>query len=91
MQIITNNHWRNLEYGYQLSESERAEFDYLEDIDSANFIRYKGRVYDLGEFMRAPEPLATDWDGYRSDSFFSGVVIKLSQCGDACKIGLCLC
>ena len=91
MQIITNNHWRNLEYGYQLSESERAEFDYLDDIDSADFIRYKGHVYYLGEFLHAPEPLAADWDGYTADSFFSGVVIKLSRDGEQYKIGLCLC
>jgi len=85
MQIITNNQWRNFLYGYELSESEKANFDWVDDIDSADFIRYRGRLYQLGQFMRAPESLE-GWHGYHGDSFFSGVLIRVSSDGEQYQI-----
>jgi hypothetical protein len=32
-------------------------------------------------------PELKDWDGYQSDSYFSGVVIKISPDGEQYKIG----
>lgn len=77
--IRTNRHWRNLTYGYELTARERSDFDYIDadDFDSHDFIRYRGRVYDIDEFT------ATDqfpgWEGCLSDSFFSGIVIRLDH------------
>ena len=86
MEIITNNKPRQLTYGYELSEREKVEFDYInpDDFDSHDFIRYKGNVYDPDEFMRidkciAPHPQREgweNWDGYMSDTFFSGILVK---------------
>lgn len=86
MKIVCNNVPRNLIYGFELSEEERAEFDYIDDeqISSHAFFRYKGAIYDMGEFARidraiAPHPQRDGWerfDGYASDSFFSGVLVK---------------
>jgi hypothetical protein len=84
--IITNNVPRDVLDGYDLTLGERAEFDYLDwsaieqGEDSASFFRYKGEVYDLGEFGHTfgmPEfsPIRA-WDGYISDSFFSGIVVR---------------
>ena len=85
MEIITNHQPRLMLYGSELTEKERAEFDYMDDIEEGKFFRYKGRVYDLGEFLiiddNAPEKMRV-WDGYSSDSYFSGVLIKVSDCGD---------
>ena len=82
MTIRTNNQERALVSGYELTASQKADFDYLDDIDSADFVIYKGHVYDIGEFMRVETdgPLQ-GWHGYSADSFFSGVLIKLSDCG----------
>jgi hypothetical protein len=87
--IRTNNVPRSVIYGYELTEKERAEFDYLEDIDNAQFFRFKGSAYDIGEFsriiatgskrchpMESDNPAFAGWAGYLSDSFFSGVLIK---------------
>lgn len=79
--IVTNNAPRILKYGYELPAKLRADFDYMteEELSSADFMVYKNQWYDLGEFMRVPEnsELAKQgWQGYASDSFFSGVVIK---------------
>ena len=78
MQIITNNIPRQLIYGYELTDKEKSNFDYLDDIDSHNFIKYKGFIYDVGEFMSTYNmDSLKDWDGYSSDSYFSGVLIKI--------------
>jgi len=85
--IITNNVPRPIIDGWNLNEKERAEFDYInwkavdEGNDSASFFRYKGELYDLNDgFMTtvgvgAPEAFK-EWDGYQSDSFFSGILIR---------------
>ena len=81
-----------------LSEKEKADFDYIkaDDLDSHDFIRYRGALYDPSEFMRCPEsqeaPNAhannlTGWHGYQSDSFFSGVVIRYSDDCEQYQIG----
>ncbi len=98
MKIITNNQYRNMIYGYELSDLERADFDYIDDIDSHGFFRYRGAVYDPSEFMATPhnEPARQElnelanWDGYQSDSYFSGIVIKYSRDYEQVKIGLYL-
>lgn len=83
--VITNNVPRDVIDAYELSESERAVFDYIDwpAIDSGNgsaqFFRYRGELYDLGEFQRWDNPASptrTEWDGVRSDSFFSGVLVR---------------
>ena len=78
MNIITNNHWHNFLYGYELSEKEKEDFDYIDDIDSHDFIRYRGVLYDPSEFLCCPESLFKTWDGYHGDTFFSGVVLRYS-------------
>lgn len=86
MTIKTNNARRPVLSWFELSENEQAEFDYLlEDnrYEMAQFISYKGVIYDLGEFCTTktlPEfnPLYK-WDGYHSDSFYSGVVVRYTD------------
>lgn len=78
MEIITNNKPRFLIYGFELTDKEKSEFDYLDDIETNSFFRYKKQVYNLGEFMRIENiPEFEKWHSYHSDSFFSGVLIKL--------------
>ena len=82
--IITNHHERDFIYGYELPESVRADFDYLDadEIDFHDFIKYRGVYYDPGEFMRCNgviDPDFTGWHGYAPDSFFSGVLIRYSD------------
>ena len=92
MQIITNNHWNDFVYGYELTDTEKADFDYIDEIDSdAYFIRYKGVVYHLEEFMRieySPDELK-DWDGIHNDTFFSGVLIRISDDVEQYQIATC--
>lgn len=86
--IVTNNQWRGIVYGYELSEKSKAEFDYLEFVEGSDdegldreFVRYRGVLYDLNEFIAVPVSLS-DWDGYAPDSYFSGVVVRYNAADD---------
>ncbi len=86
--VITNNVPRDIIDAWELGTKERAAFDYLDwdkiekGEDSASFIRYKGELYDLGDFMRVERsgyPIydwMNKWDGYISDTFFSGILVR---------------
>lgn len=84
--ITTNNVPRDLVYGYELTPKEREEFDYYdtEELESHEFVRYRGWIYDPSEFMAVPRNTCApdgieslqQWDGYQSDSYFSGIVIR---------------
>ena len=97
--IVTNNHWRNFLYGYELPEKVKKDFDWMdkEELETSNFVKYHNCYYSLQDFMsfhntvhygKAPEKgtFGYGYDGYNSDSFFSGVLIKISDCGEMYKI-----
>lgn len=101
IRIITNNVPRPVVDAYELTPAERAEFDYLDwaaieaGSDSASFFRYRGTLYDLGEFSHdygitrgtgLPEHLSR-WDGYQSDSFFSGTLVRFVDDGESVVVG----
>lgn len=110
--IKTNNQPRAVIYGFELTEKEQKEFDYL-DFESeegngvfATFFRYKGELYNLADFVRIEEqgkrtnaftseypkghPLLK-WDGICSDSYFSGLVVKLKDNGESVIVGMYTC
>lgn len=88
--ITTNGVPRDLISAWELTEAERAEFDYhdwaaIEDgRDSAEFFRFRGQLYDLGEFISdwgitrgSGLPHWLDgWHGYASHSYSSGLVVR---------------
>ena len=85
--IRTNGHYRKILDWSELNEKEQEEYAYLEEEGFCGFFRYKGWTYFLGDFMRIGNDAPfTGWDGYHSDSFFSGVLVKYSNCGDAVKV-----
>jgi hypothetical protein len=101
MTTITTNHVpRDILDGYELSADERADFDYIDwtaidaGEDSASFFRYRGSLYDLGEFSTTygmPEfsPLR-QWDGYLGESFFSAIVVRYCDDHERVVVGLAL-
>lgn len=92
MKIKTDRKWKNVIYGYELPRKWRSEFDWLPDdeYEMGAFVKYKGNVYHNSEFIRieacAPKEFR-NWDGYISDTFFSGVVIRFSDDGEKYQIG----
>lgn len=99
--VRTNNVPRLLIDAYQLTTAERADFDYLNwttidaGEDSATFFRFRGQLYDLGEFTAdygitrgkgLPAHLAK-WDGYMAESAFSAVVVRYCADNDYIVVG----
>ena len=102
MTIKCNNVPRDVLYWHDLSEKERKEFDYFASDATqagASFFRYKGLVYDLGEYMRidktiAPHPQRPMWerfDGYAGDSFFSGTLVRYVDDGERVIVATYFC
>jgi len=88
MKITTNHNRLRILDSWDLTVKEAEQFDYLdwdklrEGTDSASFFRFKGEVYDLGEFQRITQndySEIKDWDGYLSDSYFSGMLVKYAK------------
>jgi len=87
--ISTNGQERFLMDAYQVpAEILADQFDYLEE-GEGSFFQYRGCWYEMGDFMttQGSTQALGDWDGYRSDSYFSGVLIKLSNDGESIKVG----
>tara|TARA_R110000772_G_scaffold68730_4_gene152299 strand:+ start:2858 stop:3148 length:291 start_codon:yes stop_codon:yes gene_type:complete len=86
--IQTNNHYRETIDWFDIPDKVKPDFDYLDDPEQANFFKYRGRYYELGQFMRIehhPDTAFSSWDDYHSDSAFSGILVKYSSCGDGIK------
>jgi len=90
IRVITNNVPRPIIDDYELTEAERADFDYLDwpaierGEESASFFRFRGQLYDLGEFSAdygitkgsgLPDHLSR-WDRYMSEHAFSALVVR---------------
>lgn len=84
--IITNNQPRELLTSHDLSDSERQDFDYYSDSEldelGYHFFRYRGQVYSMDNFMRTNSDELSDWDGVQGMTYFSGVLVKYTECGD---------
>ena len=91
MEIKTDRKWKQLKYFYELTDKQKGELDWIKD-DLAPVFVYKNWPYSLDEFMRITDEAdgLKGWDGYLSDTFFSGVVIKLSSDGEMYQVGLFL-
>ena len=84
LDIISNHQPRELLAFYELPEPIRqTEFDYVTDEmeqHTPRVFQYRDWWYDSHEFMACSGiPELSDWHGYQSDSFFSGVVIRYTE------------
>ena len=68
-------------------EVEGMNDDQIGDLCSMQFVKFRGVWYDVSDFITTcpgpwnhglPEEFR-QWDGYASDSFFSGVLIKYAR------------
>ena len=83
--VITNNVPRQILYWYELTDKQKSDLCHYDDIEDSSFFVYRGRAYDLNDFMRGGP---TGWDGYRADSYFSALVVRLLHNGESVVVGL---
>lgn len=103
MQIVSNHHSRPILSAYDLSQKEASDADIcLDSTDS--FIRYRGEIYSLSDFVRISKPGSegglfafydfdnsfSDWQGILSESAFSAMLIRISDDSETAVIGLAL-
>tara|TARA_Y100001972_G_scaffold11230_1_gene12185 strand:+ start:176 stop:484 length:309 start_codon:yes stop_codon:yes gene_type:complete len=102
MQVITNNHERQFVYRYDVPASVLAnDLDWTtEEEHLGGYFCYRGTWYHVDQFMSfhgvawiqsAYEVHSDQWDGYHGDSYFSGVLIKLSEDCETYRVGTYLC
>jgi hypothetical protein len=102
VKVYTNNHHRQFIYYHNLPDKYKqqveSDYDYLGDDQKYDqWIIYREDLYHTSDFMSLHNQFHTSqamrdnfstWDGYMSDSFFSGVVIRLhdncTRCSDQC-------
>ena len=83
MNIITNNHQRQMACLAELPDNVRADFDYVNEDERycPRFVRYLGHWYDVYDSQSITRELGFDqfkgWDGIVSETFFSGVLFRL--------------
>lgn len=96
LQITTNNHERFFTYRYDVPEKILQEqFDYQDPEEThCGFFKFKGYWYHIDQFCRFDNGRRSvmpfdfqGWDGYRPDSFYSGVLIKISEDLETFKVG----
>lgn len=83
--IKTNHQWRNLAYRNEVPAKVLADqFSHLDEDETGDgFFCYRGYWYHVSDFMRIENNAdLAGWHGYASDSYFSGVVMKLSEDGE---------
>jgi len=86
MPIITNRHWRQFRYRYEVPEAVLADdYEHLDADVSDGFFKYRGCWYHTSDFLRLDE---SEWDGAAGVTNTSSVVIKIARDGEAYQIGL---
>lgn len=84
--VITDHKYRPLVCWLDLPEHWRTWFDYMTDEleqTTPRFVKYKKWWYDVGDCMRASDPLRIiGFDAYHGDSYFSGIAFKWPAPGD---------
>ncbi len=90
MKIKTDNKWHNFKTRDEVPAKVLAsQFDYHDDDISDGYFKFKNTWYHTDQFMRIEHGADSElqkWDGYARDSYFSGVLLKLSKDGDQYKV-----
>ena len=86
--VTTNHNWRQFKYGYEVPESVHADYDWLDDDARADgWMHYRGHWYHISDVMCGG---IEGWQGSIGESFFSSILVNLSDDGEEYQIGLAL-
>ena len=99
LKITSNGRWKQFKYRDEVPKKIlRDQFNYQDPEDTIDgFFEFKNTWYHLDQFMRLPRGGFSDatgsgakypWNGYAGDSYFSGVVIQLSDDGEEYRVGM---
>lgn len=84
MKIKTNRHWREFLYRDQVPDKILSEqFDWLDEDTIDGFIKYRGEYYHLQDFIITD---VSDGWAYHGDSYYSALLIRVSEDGERYQI-----
>jgi hypothetical protein len=91
MKIYTDNKWKNFKYRNEVPDKILAsEFDYQDANEVLDgFFCYRKWWFHLDGFMMIDKHAPKEFQGYQgyaSDSFFSGVLIRISDDGERYQV-----
>lgn len=91
VKITTDHKWKPFTYRYDVpARVLTSQFDYQDANEvSDGFFCYRGTWYHLDMFMRTTN--FDGWTGVHGDSYFSGVLIRLSDDGETYQIATFTC
>lgn len=92
IEIVTNHHDRYFKFRYEVPDSVlQNQFDWLDEDNIDCFILYRGIWYHLSEFTGlSPDSIergSRGWECVCGDSYFSGVLVRVSDDGETYRIG----
>lgn len=87
LKIITNNQPRDILRRLELPAKYRKEFEHLseDEFNEESFFIYKGEAYSIGDFTHTDS--FPNWHGLLGDSYFSGILIRIIDGGEAVIVG----
>ena len=85
--IVTDHKYKSFKYRDEVPKQVLVnQFDWLEPDEIDGFIQYRKVWYHLSEFVHMDCTVFTGYDSFLPDSFFSGILIKISKDGEQYKI-----
>ena len=89
MRIVTNNKPRDIVSFFELKEKYQKEMidTFGEEAKELQFFTYKNYTYCLGDFCITGGDLRMHWDAYLTTSYFSTLLIRLTNCNSAVIVG----
>ena len=89
MEIVTNNKPRYIVSFFELKEKYQKEMleTYGEDAKELQFFTYKNYVYCLDDFCTTGDDLRMQWDAYLTTSYFSAILIRLTNYNSEVIVG----
>jgi hypothetical protein len=90
LQIITDHKWKAFKYNHEVPKKVLDDYDHLnKEVSFDGWIKYRRRWYHISDFtwIEKKHPFPKNWQGYSSDSEFSGVLIEMSNDWEMYKIG----
>jgi hypothetical protein len=89
--IVTNHRWRRFLCGGAVPTSVmNDQFPHLDDcMREGGFIHYRDWWYHLSDFEvvdRAQQLHEDGWQGYLTDTAFSGIALRINDAGDEFQI-----
>lgn len=87
--ITTDNKWKYFNFRYEVPDTVlKDQFSHLTDEDTDGYFKYRNYWYHTSDFIPT---IVQGWNWIHTDSFFSGVLLKISKDSERYQVGTITC